>query len=178
MNQTTTLSRERTDLLEALHAHRSFLLRTAAGLTDAQARHRSTVSVLSIGGIIKHVTDGEVEWTSFMTGKGLREGESINWAEPDPAAVAAYQQQFVMDEDETLAEILDHYAEVAAETDRLVATVDDLDADYPLPPAPWFTPGATRSVRRTITHIIAETAQHAGHADIIREAIDGQLTMG
>ena len=57
-------------------------------------------------------------------------------------------------------------------------TLPDLDAEYPLPPAPWFPPGGTRSVRRAIVHIIAETAQHAGHADIIRESVDGQKTMG
>ncbi|HET8931655.1 MAG TPA: DinB family protein [Acidimicrobiales bacterium] len=179
MNQTITLSRERRDLIEALGAHRSFLIRTAVGLTDAQARHRSTVSALSIGGIIKHVTDGEVSWTDFMTGNGLRgDDESIDWADPDPAVLADYQQHFIMTADETIAGILDRYAEVAAQTDRLVATIDDLDAEYPLPAAPWFTPGATRSARRTLIHIIAETAQHAGHADVIREAIDGQSSMG
>jgi hypothetical protein len=44
--------------------------------------------------------------------------------------------------------------------------------------APWFPPGATRTARRTVMHIVAETAQHAGHADIIREAIDGKKSMG
>lgn len=179
MNQTITISRERADLIESLDVHRSFLLRTAAGITDAQARHRSTVSALTIGGIIRHVADVEASWAGFMTGNGLRgDDESIDWADPDPALVAAYQQQFIMSTDETLAEVLERYAEVAAETDRLVAAIDDLDAEYPLPTAPWFPPGTTRSVRRAITHIIAETAQHSGHADIIREAIDGQLTMG
>jgi hypothetical protein len=38
-------------------------------------------------------------------------------------------------------------------------------------PAPW-------SARRTLLHMIAETAQHAGHADIIREALDGSKSMG
>jgi hypothetical protein len=44
--------------------------------------------------------------------------------------------------------------------------------------APWFPPGATRSARRVFMHIIAETAQHSGHADILRETLDGQKTMG
>jgi hypothetical protein len=79
---------------------------------------------------------------------------------------------------ESLAGVLADYERVAATTDHLVATLRDLDAAYPLPPAPWFPPGASRSVRRTVLHIIAETAQHAGHADIIRESIDGQKTMG
>lgn len=176
---TTTISRERADLIEALGAHRGFLRRTTLGLTDAQARHRSTVSALSIGGIVKHVADTEAAWAGFMAGDGLPgSDEAIDWSDPDPAAIAAYHQQFVLTDDETLAGVLARYDRVAADTDRLVATIADLDAEYPLPMAPWFPPGSTRSVRRTITHIIAETAQHAGHADIIREAIDGHLTMG
>jgi hypothetical protein len=59
-----------------------------------------------------------------------------------------------------------------------VATLPDLDASHPLPQAPWFEPGAHWSARRTLLHILAETSQHAGHADILREAIDGQKTMG
>ena len=54
----------------------------------------------------------------------------------------------------------------------------DLDASHPLPEAPWFRAGARRSARRVFLHIVAETAQHAGHADIIRESLDGQKTMG
>ena len=70
------------------------------------------------------------------------------------------------------------YEQVAARTDALVESLPDLDLSHPLPPAPWFAPGATRSARRVFLHIVAETAQHAGHADIIRETIDGQKTMG
>ena len=70
------------------------------------------------------------------------------------------------------------YAEVARRTDELVASLPDLDAGHPLPKAPWFEPGARWSARRVFLHIIAEPAQHAGHADIIREALDGARTMG
>ncbi len=59
----------------------------------------------------------------------------------------------------------------------LVAEVD-LSARHPLPQAPWFEPGASWSARRTFVHVVAETAQHAGHADILRETIDGQRSMG
>ncbi len=67
---------------------------------------------------------------------------------------------------------------MAARTDELVRTLPDLDASHPLPEAPWFEPGARRSARRVFLHIVAETAQHAGHADILRETLDGQKTMG
>jgi hypothetical protein len=92
--------------------------------------------------------------------------------------VGAWSQGFRMLEDETLAGLLDGYAQVAAQTDELVATLPDLDAAQPLPEAPWFEPGARWSARRVLLHGIAETAQHAGHADIIRESLDGAKTMG
>jgi hypothetical protein len=78
---------------------------------------------------------------------------------------------------ESLAGLLARYDEVAAATDELVLSVD-LDALQPLPKAPWFEPGASWSARRVFAHVLAETAQHAGHADILRETIDGQKSMG
>jgi hypothetical protein len=85
---------------------------------------------------------------------------------------------FRMLEGETLAGLLDDYAQVASRTDELVATLPDLDASHPLPEAPWFEPGARWSARRVLLHVIAETSQHAGHADILRESLDGAKTMG
>ena len=90
----------------------------------------------------------------------------------------AYANEFRLLADETLADVLAAYEKVAARTDALVQSLSDLDLSHPLPPAPWFAPGARRSARRVFLHIVAETAQHAGHADIIRETIDGQKTMG
>ena len=69
-------------------------------------------------------------------------------------------------------------AGIAAKTDELVATLPDLDRAHPLPKAPWFEPDAKWSVRRVVLHVIAETSQHAGHAGIIRESLDGAKTMG
>jgi hypothetical protein len=81
-------------------------------------------------------------------------------------------------DDETLAGVLDVYEATAAATTELVRTLPDLDATQPLPTAPWFPASERWSARRSLLHIIAETAQHSGHADIIRESIDGQKTMG
>jgi uncharacterized damage-inducible protein DinB len=175
---TTALSPERRDLLETLAAHRGFLRHTAAGLTDEQARTRSTVSELTVGGLVKHVAAVERMWAGFMVDGNSGSDPGVDWSNPDPALIQAYEDGFRLLETETLAGVLADYERVAAETDRLVAELPDLDRSFPLPPAPWFAPGATRSVRRAITHIVAETAQHAGHADIIREAIDGAKTMG
>jgi uncharacterized damage-inducible protein DinB len=170
---------ERGDLLEALAAHRRFLRQTADGLTDEQARQRATVSELSIGGLIKHVAAVEKNWAEFMVdGGGVNSAEEVDWSNPDPAVIEAYHDGFRLLDTETLAEVLAQYEHVADETDRLVLELPDLDRSFPLPPAPWFVPGAVRSVRRTILHLLAETAQHAGHADIIRETIDGAKTIG
>ena len=179
MTDRTDTTRERADLLEALTAHRGFLRRTAEGLTDEQARSCPTVSALSVGGLIKHVAEVERAWARFMIdGGGVNGPGEVDWSDPDPAMIEAYEAGFRLLETETLAGVLADYEIVAAGTDRLVRELPDLDRAFPLPAAPWFAPGADRSVRRTITHIIAETAQHAGHADIIRETIDGAKTMG
>jgi uncharacterized damage-inducible protein DinB len=169
-----TLSAERADLLESLNRHRFFLLQTARDLTDAQAAERSTVSALCIGGLIKHVSATEKRWIEFA-----QHGPSAMpaWSDADPSAFEEHAAGFRMQPGETLAGLRADYAAVAEQTNALVASLD-LDASQPLPEAPWFPPGARWTVRRVLLHIIAETAQHAGHADIIREAIDGAKTMG
>ncbi len=78
---------------------------------------------------------------------------------------------------DTLAGLLAAYEQVSRRTDDLVASLPDLDSSHPLPEAPWFEPGKRWSARRVLLHVIAETAQHAGHADIIRESLDGARTM-
>src|SRR5579872_1828963 len=95
-----------------------------------------------------------------------------------PEAYEAHAKSFRLLPGETLASILERYAEVAANTEELVISLPDLDARHPLPEAPWFPPGTTWSDRTVLLHILAETAQHCGHADIIREALDGAKTMG
>ncbi|MFC5993904.1 DinB family protein [Pseudonocardia hispaniensis] len=167
---TTALTGERADLVETLDKHRNFLRLTARGLSDEQAARRATVSELCIGGLIKHVTGVERAWADFI----VRGAAAMAMTED---SAEQHALSFRMLPGETLALLLERYAEVARRTDELVATVD-LDTSHPLPAAPWFEPGARWSVRRTVLHIVAETAQHAGHADILREAIDGAKSMG
>jgi hypothetical protein len=172
---TTTLTGERADLLAALAKSRHFLRFTTRDLDDEQARQRTTVSELTLGGLIKHVTAVEQNWAGFIVHgpsvapdfSAMTEADYENWA-----------NGFRLLPEETLAGVLATYAEVAARTDELVATLPDLNADHPLPPAPWNPPGERWSARRTLLHVAAETAQHAGHADIIRESLDGAKSMG
>jgi hypothetical protein len=163
-------STERNDLVSALAKHRGFLRQTARGLTDGQAAATTTASTLCIGGIIKHVAWGEDTWRRFVV-----EGPA---AFQFSGGADAYQDGFRMLPGESLESLLEGYQAVARCTDELVGTVGSLDDEQPLPEAPWFEPGASWSARRVVLHILAETAQHAGHADIIRESLDGARTMG
>jgi uncharacterized damage-inducible protein DinB len=174
-NEAAPLTGERADLLQTLGMHRNFLRFTAQGLSDEQAGLRTTVSALCVGGLIKHVAEMERLWVDFIL-----EGPS---AMPDFNAMTeadstARTDEFRLLPDETLAGVLAEYEAVARRTDELVAALPSLDMDHPLPEAPWFKPGLRWSARRVLLHVIAETAQHAGHADIIRESLDGAKTMG
>jgi len=171
----STAGGERADLLAALAKNRHFLRFTTRGLTDEQARQRTTVSELSLGGLIKHVTAVEQGWADFILAGPAAMKDASAMTQDDYAQRA---DQFRLLPGETLAAVLARYAEVAHRTDELVASLPSLNAGHPLPKAPWFEPGESWSARRVLLHIIAETAQHAGHADIIRESLDGARSMG
>jgi hypothetical protein len=168
----TSTDAETADLLETLDKHRSFLRFTVRDLTDEQAAERTTVSELCLGGLIKHVSDVEGRWVSFIEqGATAMRGH-------DEAAMEARARSFRMGEGERLGDVLERYQGTADRTDEFVRTLPSLDVSHELPDAPWFPPNTSWTARRVLLHIIAETAQHAGHADILREAIDGQKTMG
>ncbi|HEX4094832.1 MAG TPA: DinB family protein [Trebonia sp.] len=171
----TELDAERTDLLALLAQQRQFLRYTTRDLTDEQARTRTTVSELTLGGLVKHVTDVERSWARFIVEGPAALGDASAMTEADWAARA---DEFRLLDGETLAGVLDAYESAAAATTELVRTLPDLNVTQPLPIAPWFPPSARWSARHALLHIIAETAQHSGHADIIRESLDGQKTMG
>jgi len=170
-----TATGERADLIETLDKHRGFLIHTARELSDEQASQRTTASELTVGGIIKHVTAVERNWMNF-----IREGPQAmgggSW--DDEATIQAYMDGFRMLPGETLAGLISDYKYVASQTNDMVAELQDLGASQPLPETPWRPAGESWSARRVFLHIIAETSQHAGHADIIRESLDGAKTMG
>ncbi|MGW6613401.1 DinB family protein [Streptomyces erythrochromogenes] len=179
-----TLDDERADLLDQLGAARSALLTTVRGLSDEQAGERPTVSALCLGGLVKHVASMEDAWMRFVaegpSAMRFDLPEGVTWedfaagtAREYPQWAIDHQNDFRMLPGETLTGILQRYEQVADRTTE-IAAVPDLSAGHRLPEAPWNEPGAVRSVRRVLMHLIAETAQHAGHADILREALDGQ----
>ncbi|MFJ5544964.1 DinB family protein [Micromonospora chalcea] len=183
----TTLDAERTDLLAELAEARNMLINTVRGLTDEQAGQKPTVSALCLGGLIKHVASTEEAWLRFVvegpSAMSFAMPEGVTWedfmsgkARELPQWAIDRGRDFQMLPEDTLPAILDRYARVVARTEEIVAGVEDLSATWPVPDAPWNEPGSVRSIRRVLIHVIAETTQHAGHADILRESIDGQTT--
>ncbi|MFI2028396.1 mycothiol transferase [Streptomyces buecherae] len=131
------------------------------GLTDAQAGRRSTASELTLGGILKHLAQGERVWAQLIS---ERRGET-----PDGMWDMG---QYHLAADDTLADLRAAYAAATRAMDAAVAALPDLDVAVPLPPVPWDPEAApeTWTARRALLHMLRETAQHAGHADIIRSA--------
>ena len=157
---------ERDALLSFLSEQRDGIRYAAHGLTDEQARARPSVSELSLGGIIKHVAICEHQWmVSFV-----HQGTTAHFHVTED-----YERGLGLGPGETLADVLSLYADVATETEKIVTDLPDLGA--PLTPTPegipWLPAGLVYSPRWVLCHLIEETARHAGHADIIRESLDG-----
>lgn len=143
----------------------------AFGLTDEQARATPTVSALSIGALIKHVASCQSGWMARAA--AAPESPTADDRSMEERQ-AEYTDEFVMRDDETLADVLARFDESNSEALRLIDTVD-LGAAVPVPrDAPWFPKDVEAwSVRWVLFHMIEELARHAGQGDIIRESIDG-----
>jgi uncharacterized damage-inducible protein DinB len=161
---------ERKGLLAYLAQQRLVLRLTAHGLTDEQARAAPTASPLSVGGLIKHVTAAERGWIDIVLQR-LRTWPKEYYKD--------YRANFRLGPDETLADVLDLYDQAAKETNAVIAEISDLGQPVPVPQdIPWFADEVTAwSVRWVLLHLIEETARHAGHADIIRESLDGATAL-
>ncbi|MEU6243620.1 DinB family protein [Streptomyces sp. NPDC047024] len=155
---------ERGALLAFLEEQRGGIRRAVLGLTEEQARSRPSASELSLGGLLKHVVEMERTW--------------IARARQEPPAVhrdeSNWHECFRLVGDETVASQLALWEEAAADTEKLIRSAPSLDDTFPLPEAPWFPPDERVSLRWVCLHLIRETARHAGHADIIRESLDGK----
>ena len=153
---------ERDGLLTFLAQQRRVLKAAAYGLTPAQLRASPSASALSVGGLVKHVTHTERGWTDSILRK------------PRTGSVEEYGAEFMLTDEDTIESIVAAYDEVAAYTEETIAGVADLGEPVPVPDEPWFSKDIEAwSVRWVLLHVIEETCRHAGHADIVRESIDG-----
>ena len=161
--QAPVVTDERGQLLAYLAQQRLVLKLTAYGLTDEQTRSAPSVSSLTVGGLIKHVASTERYWIDLVL---QRQTEA---AEDD------YGANFRVEPGETLASIIGMYDAVARETESVIDKIADLGQPVPVPKGvPWFPDDLDAwSVRWVLLHIATETARHAGHADIVRESVDG-----
>ena len=155
---------ERDGLLAFLDAQRGGIRRSVLGLTDEQATARPSASELTLAGLVKHVARTEEVWIQgTLMGRPEFAGNE-----------ADYVSGFRLLEGETLTSVLARYADVARATEEAVNGLPDLEVTVPLPEAPWFPPGMNVTARWILLHVIEEVARHAGHADIIRESLDGR----
>jgi hypothetical protein len=162
VTMTPPMGDERELLLNFLAAQRSGLRNAAFGLTDEQAGCAATESTLTIGGLVKHVASTEALWIDMVV---QRSGGGDQ---------QTYADNFSLGDGETLDDVVVRLDAVAVETERVVRSLD-LDHPVPVPKGvPWFPDDIDAwSLRWVLLHLIEEVARHAGHADIIRETIDG-----
>ncbi|MFJ2650271.1 DinB family protein [Streptomyces sp. NPDC087420] len=155
---------ERDALLAFLDAQRGGIRRAVLGLSDERAATTPSASALSLSGLLKHAAETEESWlaTARQVMPEVQRDES-DWDE-----------SFVLVGDETVAERLEYWHKVAERTETFIRGLGRLDETFPLPEAPWFPPGERASMRWLLLHLVTEMSRHAGHADIIRETLDGR----
>ena len=137
------------------------------GLTEEQARSTPCRSELSIGGIVKHTLHGMRGAVSRLRGDAQAHDTS-------DAGIADYLAQFRLGDDETTVGVLAEWDVARAELLAALAEADP-GAEVVAPAEPWhgrFEPEPIH-LRFYLLHQVEEFARHAGHADIIREQIDG-----
>ncbi len=147
---------ERSVLLGYLAYHRAVLARKVDGVTDEQARQAAIPSSrLTLLGLVRHMTDVERWWfrrVLIADDVPALFDDDEEWVVPDDATVSG-----------ALTAFWDEVALVDAHLDA--ASMDDVSTGNP--------DGGRHTLRRTIVHMIEEYARHCGHADLLREAIDG-----
>ncbi|MFD8414424.1 MULTISPECIES: DinB family protein [unclassified Streptomyces] len=155
---------ERSALLSYLDAQRGALRRAAHGLTDEQAASRPSASGLSLSGLLKHAAEVELNWLRMAQQQpNERQRTEETWGD-----------SFRLVGDETVSEVLALWDAVAAELEKFIREVPSLDDTFPLPDVPWFPKDTRVSMRWLMLHLVEEHARHAGHADVIRESLDGK----
>ncbi|MGO1166302.1 MAG: mycothiol transferase [Janibacter sp.] len=163
---------EATGLAEYVDQQLESIRATAFGLTEEQARRRPTRSALSIGGILKH-TNFVIRPPEDADEVTIRDGGEIT-----EDAFAAFMDTFALREDESLEETLRVFDERRPRVVEWIRSSEQ-DAQVPIGPAPWIGRMDTETAAQRFVHVhfVEELARHAGHADIIREQIDGATTL-
>lgn len=138
-------------LRETLHGLRAGVLRKLAGLSEADARRSTVDSGTNLAGLVQHLTFVESKWFGEIVAGGKAEGDRTMLVDPSVS----------------LRTLRARYRAACAAGDEIIAAVGDADAHV-------SHNGRTRNLRWVLLAVIEETARHAGHADIIREQIDGQ----
>lgn len=157
------VANEKTTLLAFLGHQRSFLLRKADGLTDDQARMATCPpSDLTMLGLIRHASEVERGWAQRSL-LGLDVGRIYS---RDAHPNGDVNGDFHPPADATLAEAIEAFTRETNATDLVFRTADLDDVEQ--------CDRAFYSVRWILIHLIEEYARHLGHADLIRQAIDGQ----
>ncbi len=157
---------EREALTSFLDKQRDILTRKVDGVADAQARLAPTASSLSLLGILKHCALWERRWFQVIFAGRTFPGE---WPQAGRRVLLA---DFATGPQDTVPRWLIYYREQVAESRRVVAE-SELEAPCAFWPDYWSGRAEDRNLRWVLLHHIEEVARHAGHADIIRETIDG-----
>lgn len=158
---------EVTGLVNYIDQQLAAIRAAAFGLTEGQARETPCRSALSVGGIIKHTA-------YVMRGALERMRTEVTEQPVDPVAYAAFTDSFTVGDDETVAATIEDFDRIREQLLPMIAATDPA-GDTTAPPAPWHGIFDARPIhaRYYLVHLVEECARHAGHADIIREQIDG-----
>jgi uncharacterized damage-inducible protein DinB len=152
------------DLHRYLQTAREALLWKCDGLSEYDARRPMTPTGTNLLGLVKHVASVEAGYLGETFGR--RFDEPLPWFDDD----AEPNADMWASADESREQIFDLYRRVWAHSD---ATVDTLALDA-IGHVPWWPDEHSEvTLHRILVHMIAETDRHAGHADIVRELIDG-----
>jgi hypothetical protein len=133
---------------------RHCVLKKAGGLSDEQLRRVLVDSGTSVLGLIQHLAEAERYWFAHhLAGGAWDAGQENGMAVPA---------------DRAAADVLAGYRAAIEDSDRAIRTVGDPEARFAIP-----VDGNRHTLRWVMAHMTSETARHAGHADIIREQLDG-----
>jgi uncharacterized damage-inducible protein DinB len=155
---------QKADLQRYLQAARDALLWKLEGLSEYDARRPMTPTGTNLLGLLKHLAYVEMGYFGPTFGRPVPEVEPWLTDDVEPNA------DMWATSEESREDVVALYRRAWAVTD---ATVDSLPLDA-VGEVSWWRPGSRDvTLHRALVHVIAETHRHAGHADIVRELIDG-----